>query len=74
MIKVGLLSDTHGYLDENVFIHFKECNEIWHAGDFGTLDVARRLAAQSGLTHTLNDLMSTDSQLLITYLLSLLFS
>jgi len=50
MIKVGLLSDTHGYLDENVFIHFKECNEIWHAGDFGTLEVARRLAAQSGPT------------------------
>jgi uncharacterized protein len=49
MINIGLLSDTHGYLDENVFFHFKECNEIWHAGDFGTMDVARRLAAQSGL-------------------------
>jgi len=50
MIRVGLLSDTHGYLDENVFVHFRDCNEIWHAGDFGTIEVAHRLAAQSGLT------------------------
>ena len=49
MIRIGLLSDTHGYLDENVFIHFKVCNEIWHAGDFGSIEVANRLAAQSGL-------------------------
>jgi uncharacterized protein len=50
MIRIGLLSDTHGYLDENVFAHFKECDEIWHAGDFGTIEIANRLAAQSGLT------------------------
>jgi uncharacterized protein len=35
MIRVGLISDTHGYLDEAVLEHFKNCNEIWHAGDFG---------------------------------------
>jgi uncharacterized protein len=50
MIRIGLLSDTHGYLDDNVFVHFKDCNEIWHAGDFGTVDISNRLAAQSGLT------------------------
>jgi putative phosphoesterase len=33
-----------------VFAHFKECDEIWHAGDFGTIEIANRLAAQSGLT------------------------
>ena len=49
MIRIGLVSDTHGYLDENVFVHFKNCNEIWHAGDFGTIEIAHRLAAQSGL-------------------------
>jgi len=47
---VGLISDTHGFLDENVFAYFKNCNEIWHAGDFGTIDIANSLAAQSGLT------------------------
>jgi len=44
MTKIGLLSDTHGYLDEAVFKHFADCDEIWHAGDFGS-DVADRLAA-----------------------------
>lgn len=35
MIKIGLISDTHGFLDEAVFKHFADCDEIWHAGDFG---------------------------------------
>ena len=43
MTKIGLLSDTHGYLDEAVFKHFDDCDELWHAGDFGP-DVAERLA------------------------------
>jgi len=50
MIRIGLISDTHGYLDENVFKHFENCDEIWHAGDFGNLEIAHRLAASSGLT------------------------
>jgi putative phosphoesterase len=33
--KIGLISDTHGWLDEKVFEYFKSCDEIWHAGDFG---------------------------------------
>jgi len=35
MTKIGLISDTHGYLDEKVFEYFKDCDEVWHAGDFG---------------------------------------
>ena len=35
MTRIGLISDTHGFLDENVFKHFENCDEIWHAGDFG---------------------------------------
>lgn len=42
MKKIGLISDTHGYLDEKVFDYFKDCDEIWHAGDFGD-GVAKRL-------------------------------
>jgi putative phosphoesterase len=45
MKKIGLLSDTHGFLDDKVFKHFKDCDEIWHAGDIGTVEVADRLAA-----------------------------
>lgn len=32
---VGLLSDTHGFLDEALLEHFKNCDELWHAGDLG---------------------------------------
>ena len=42
MTRIGLISDTHGFLDEKVFDYFKDCNEVWHAGDFGA-DVAKRL-------------------------------
>ncbi|HYP08902.1 MAG TPA: metallophosphoesterase family protein [Bryobacteraceae bacterium] len=42
-MRIGLLSDTHGFLDDAVFTYFAECDEIWHAGDFGTIDVVRAL-------------------------------
>jgi len=45
MIRIGLLSDTHGFLDERIFEYFRECNEIWHAGDIGNIEVAERLSA-----------------------------
>jgi putative phosphoesterase len=45
MTRIGLISDTHNYLDENVFKHFEQCDEIWHAGDFGTAEIAERLKA-----------------------------
>jgi predicted phosphodiesterase len=45
MLRIGLLSDTHHFLDENIFKHFESCDEIWHAGDFGTAAIADRLAA-----------------------------
>lgn len=43
MTTIGLISDTHGFLDENIFEHFKHCNEIWHAGDFGNIELANKL-------------------------------
>ena len=48
MTRIGLISDTHGYLDPSVFPHFENCDEIWHAGDFGSIEIADRLASQSG--------------------------
>ena len=42
--RIGLISDTHGYLDEKVIKHFLDCNEIWHAGDIGSLEVTDNLA------------------------------
>jgi uncharacterized protein len=43
MVKIGLLSDTHSYLDAKIFEHFKDCDELWHAGDIGTDRVADSL-------------------------------
>ena len=45
MIRIGLISDTHGFLDKSVFKHFEACDEIWHGGDFGNLALAEELAA-----------------------------
>ena len=45
MTKIGLISDTHGYLEKSVFKHFEACDEIWHAGDFGNIALAQELAA-----------------------------
>jgi uncharacterized protein len=43
MTRIGLISDTHGFLDEKVFDDFNNCDEVWHAGDFGE-GVAQRLS------------------------------
>lgn len=45
MKKIGLLSDTHGYWDDRYLKHFEPCDEIWHAGDIGSAELALRLAA-----------------------------
>ena len=45
MTRVGLLSDTHSFLDEKVFQYFAECDEVWHAGDFGSLETLQKLQA-----------------------------
>ncbi len=44
-MKIGLLSDTHGYLDPKVFDYFADCDEVWHAGDLGTLELLEELEA-----------------------------
>jgi len=40
MKRIGLLSDTHGYINPRVYDFFCNCDEIWHSGDFGTIGVA----------------------------------
>ncbi len=35
MTRIGLLSDTHGYLDDRIHAHLSACDEVWHAGDIG---------------------------------------
>jgi putative phosphoesterase len=39
MTKIGLLSDTHGFIHPYIFEFFKDCHEVWHAGDIGDLTI-----------------------------------
>ena len=43
MTHIGLLSDTHSYLDKRVFTYFAPCDEIWHAGDIGSFELLQAL-------------------------------
>ncbi len=45
MIRIGILSDTHGHLSERVLNFFTGVDEIWHAGDMGDVVVGQSLAA-----------------------------
>lgn len=45
MTRIGIISDTHGFLDEAVFRHFEYCDEVWHAGDFGNAELANKLSS-----------------------------
>ena len=42
-MKIGLISDTHSFLHPRVLHHFKDCDEIWHAGDVGDMKVIEEL-------------------------------
>lgn len=44
MKRIGLLSDTHGFINERIFSFFANVDEIWHAGDFGNIKTADKLA------------------------------
>lgn len=38
-MKIGIFSDTHGWLDPKLDEYFKVCDELWHAGDIGAIDL-----------------------------------
>jgi putative phosphoesterase len=62
IVTIGLLSDTHGYLDPKVFEHFKACDELWHAGDFGTTAVADTLETFKPLRGVFGNIDDKDLQ------------
>lgn len=44
-MRIGLISDTHGFLDPKVYDYFKDVDQIWHAGDVGTAALIEELGA-----------------------------
>jgi len=57
LTRIGLLSDTHGFLDEKVFEYFKDCDEVWHAGDFGegVVDKLKGIKSIKGVYGNIDD-------------------
>ncbi|GAB1308926.1 metallophosphoesterase family protein [Urechidicola sp. KH5] len=49
MKKILLLSDTHGFIDEQILKYVKQADEVWHAGDIGHVDVSDTLRNETKL-------------------------
>ena len=49
MKRIGLLSDTHGYIDEKILNYCKNADEVWHAGDIGNHEVTDKIKEVSVL-------------------------
>ncbi len=60
MKRIGLLSDTHGYVDPKIFTYFKDVDEIWHAGDVGSVDVIDELRAFKPVRGVYGNIDATD--------------
>ena len=64
MTKIGLLSDTHSFMDEQILRHLQGCDEIWHAGDFGSPKVSESLAALAPLRGVYGNIDDREIRLL----------
>lgn len=63
MYRIGVLSDTHGFLDHKLLDFFKDCDEIWHAGDIGDLSVADELEAFKSLSAVYGNIDGNESRI-----------
>ncbi|MEG1615907.1 MAG: metallophosphoesterase family protein [Bacteroidales bacterium] len=60
MLKIGLLSDTHGWWDERYLKYFADCDEIWHAGDIGSIEVADKFEAFKPIRFVVGNIDGTE--------------
>ena len=60
MKRIGLLSDTHGYIDDRILTFLEECDEIWHAGDIGNRETASKLSELKPLKAVSGNIDGTD--------------
>lgn len=61
MKRIGLLSDTHSFVDPDIFKFFQDCDEIWHAGDIGSLEVVDKLGSFKPLAQFMGTLTTPPS-------------
>ena len=60
MKKIGIISDTHGFWDEAFKRYFSECDEIWHAGDIGHLNITDKLREIAPLKAVFGNIDNND--------------
>ncbi len=64
MKRIGLLSDTHGYWDARYLKYFESCDEIWHAGDIGSMEIVEKLQAFRPLRAVYGNIDGQDIRLI----------
>ena len=64
MLKIGLLSDTHNYLHNGIIKFLEPCDEIWHAGDWGSMEVYEKLSALKPIRGVWGNIDGQDIRLL----------
>ncbi len=60
MKRIGLLSDTHCFIDDKILNFFSNCDEIWHAGDIGNIETADKIALFKPLKAVYGNIDGTD--------------
>jgi len=60
MLRIGLLSDTHGFINPRILEFFSICDEIWHAGDIGNLETSDYLASFKKLRAVFGNIDGTE--------------
>lgn len=63
MYRIGVLSDTHGFLDNRLNDFFKDCDEVWHSGDIGDLSVADELESSKSLIAVCGNIDGNDCRI-----------
>ena len=66
---IGILSDTHGHLPEAASDFFNHCDEIWHAGDIGSIDILQNLSKISNTKAVFGNIDSHEIRLHVPELL-----
>ena len=70
MTKIGLISDTHGFIDNRILDFFKEVDEIWHAGDIGSIEVFDKLSSFKNFKGVYGNIDSYDIRIRTSEILS----
>ena len=60
MTRIALLSDTHNHLPSNIFKYLESCDQIWHAGDIGTIKICEELQKIKPLTAVYGNIDGQD--------------